>query len=169
MASVPKECKKTVDYKTGSRIAPCPFLGYVSSSRPAQSQYCDQCKVVRDRERRDENRDLYRAKYDATRAAHRRAHWAETHDGQTWAEYVAERRSRNRDKVRDSNRRAAAKYRAKRKQERLNLAKRSRDELAVLLAPCLSLFISKPAQLLSEQNDFFNQIHAGPIIDSVDV
>lgn len=154
MVAALRECKKTLEFKDGKRRSPCPHSGFVSCDRPKQTQYCDQCKLTRDQERRQENRDFYKAKYDPEAAAYKRARWAETHRGQTWAQYIAERRSQHRERVQDSNRRAAAKYRAKQKRQKAENASRSRAKLAALACPSWAESLSKKDDVVSKQHDF---------------
>lgn len=137
MGAAVRECKKTLDFNDGKRSGPCPYAGFVNPERARQTQYCDLCKRHRDQERLDENRTLYRTKYDPDAAAHRREHWAETHGGQTWAQYIAERRSLQPERTRESNRRAAARYRASKKGAKAQQA--NRHVTCLLQSPLLPI------------------------------
>jgi len=101
-------------------VPPC----FVDPNRPSQTKYCNIHSAMRVKDWRRENRDLYL--YDPAQA---KAYRDQRPEG--WSVYIQRRRAANPEKIREQNRRASAKYRARKRNQAsagLNQAVLSKDE-----------------------------------------
>jgi len=143
----PKVCYTQILFLKGKLQQECPNL--TNPTRPKWTKYCDKCLTHYST---IWSRSNAKTLYNAADAKEKRERWAENHDGQTWAQYVA----KSRDKLTVEE---------KRERDRRHKAASRQRKRAIVVR---ELAVSKPREV-SKTNSTNRQSTLGPVPSRMNV